>query len=63
MSGMRSFLEAHACGDICRHLGLDKTALLFMDNDSKEPATPDVPDSEDDPIDQQIASTLSPAAQ
>ncbi|KAF8175900.1 hypothetical protein K438DRAFT_1770810 [Mycena galopus ATCC 62051] len=62
-SGMRSFLEAHACGDICRHLGLDKTALLFMDNDSEEPATPDVPDSEDDPIDQQIASTLSPAAQ
>ncbi|KAF8161813.1 kinase-like domain-containing protein [Mycena galopus ATCC 62051] len=63
MHGMRSFPEAHICGDICRCLGLDKTAPLLLDNDSEEPATPDVPDSEDDPIDQQITSTLSPAAQ
>ncbi|KAF8177315.1 hypothetical protein K438DRAFT_1845670 [Mycena galopus ATCC 62051] len=52
MQGMHSFLEAHTCGDICRHLGLVKTAPLVLDNDSLEPATPDVPDSEDDPIDQ-----------
>ncbi|KAF8183485.1 hypothetical protein K438DRAFT_1766774 [Mycena galopus ATCC 62051] len=44
-------------------LGLDKTAPLLLDNDSEEPTTPDVPDSQDDPIDQQIASTLSPTAQ
>ncbi|KAF7354006.1 hypothetical protein MVEN_01087400 [Mycena venus] len=62
MQGILSFLEAHTCRDICRRLGLDKTAPLLLDNDSEEPATPDVRDSEDDPIDQEIASTLSPAA-